>query len=71
MGENKINKTPKDHDIHIRVTESQMEFLENVSYLNNRTKSDMIWKALEFYHNLYRYAPDVLKDMESKLEEVK
>ena len=41
----------KDQNLHIRLTKSQLDFIEMVSYENDKTKTDMIMKAMEFYHN--------------------
>lgn len=41
----------KDQDLHLRATKSQMQFLDMLSYEHDKSKTDMIWKALEFYHN--------------------
>ena len=45
------DKERKDQDLHLRATRSQMQFLDMLSYENEKTKTEMIWKALEFYHN--------------------
>ena len=45
--EKNINKERKDRDLHIRLTRSQMDFIEMVSYENDKTKTDMILKALD------------------------
>lgn len=41
----------KSQNLHIRATKAQVDLLEMLSYENEKTKTDMIWKALEFYHN--------------------
>ena len=55
MSEKKIKKPrgaeKKDQDLHLRATKTQMDFLDMLSYENEKSKTDMIWKALEFYHN--------------------
>ena len=45
-GEEKMDK-----NLHIRATKTQMEFLEMLSYENEKSKTEMVWKALEFYYN--------------------
>ena len=44
-------KEKKDQNLHIRLTKSQLDFIEMVSYENDKNKTDMIMKAIEFYHN--------------------
>ena len=44
------DKERKDQDLHLRATKTQMQFLEMMSYENDKSKTEMIWKALEFYH---------------------
>lgn len=51
MEENR-EKEKKDQNLHIRLTKSQLDFIEMVSYEDDKTKTDMILKAVEFYHNL-------------------
>ena len=43
-----------DQNLHIRGTKSQVDFLEMLSYEHGKTKTELIWKALEFYHNCYK-----------------
>lgn len=50
MEENR-EREKKDQNLHIRLTKSQMDFIEMMSYENDKSKTDMILKALEFYHN--------------------
>ena len=51
MNEQVKDKEKKDQNLHIRLTKSQMDFIEMLSYENDKSKTDMILKALEFYHN--------------------
>lgn len=53
---NEKNKKPrgeerKDRDLHLRATKSQMEFLEMLSYESEKTKTDLIFTALKFWHS--------------------
>ena len=41
----------KNCNLHLRATRTQMEFLDMMCYEKEKTKTEMIWKALEFYHN--------------------
>lgn len=41
----------KKENIHIRATRSQKEFLDMLCYETEKNKTDMIFKALEFYYN--------------------
>ena len=41
----------RNRDLHLRATKTQMEFLEMMSYENEKSKTEMVWKALEFYYN--------------------
>jgi hypothetical protein len=42
----------KDHNLHIRGTKSQIGFLDILSYEADKTKTEVIWEALDFwYHN--------------------
>lgn len=54
MSEQKTKNTRgeerKDQNLHLRATKSQMEFLDILSYENEKTKTDMIFTALEFWH---------------------
>lgn len=50
MEENR-EREKKDQNLHIRLTKSQMDFIEMMSYENDKSKTDMILKAIEFYHN--------------------
>ena len=52
MAVNADEKEKKDQNLHIRLTKSQMDFIEMVSYEDDKTKTDMILKAVEVYHNL-------------------
>lgn len=50
------NKKPrgeerKDQNLHIRATKSEMEFLDMACYELDKSKTDVIWKALKFYYN--------------------
>ena len=47
----KRGEEPKNHNIHIRATKSQADFLEMLSYEIDKSKTNIIWKALEFWHN--------------------
>ena len=47
----KVDEDPKNCNIHIRATKSQMDFLEMLSYESEKSKTDIIWRALEFWHN--------------------
>lgn len=47
----KRGEEPKNCNVHIRATKSQMDFLEMLSYESDKSKTDIIWKALEFWHN--------------------
>ena len=55
MGEKKGRKIrgdeKMDQNLHIRGTKTQMHFLDMLSYEHNKSKTDMVWRALEFYHN--------------------
>ena len=44
-------KEKKDQQLHIRITKSQKDFLDMLSYENDKSRTEMVWKALEFYHN--------------------
>ena len=46
------DKEKKDQNLHLRGTKSQMELLDIMSYEYDKTKTDMVWKALEFYRKL-------------------
>ena len=48
-------KENKEHHIHFRLTDSEMRELEMASYLDNRTKSDTIRRAINYYLNLRKY----------------
>jgi hypothetical protein len=41
----------KNENIHIRATRSQKDFLDMLCYETEKNKTDMIFKALEFYYN--------------------
>lgn len=41
----------KSKNLHIRATPAQIDFLEMLCYETEKNKTDMIFKALEFYHN--------------------
>ena len=47
----KRGEEPKNCNVHIRATKSQMDFLEMLSYESDKSKTDIIWKALEFWNN--------------------
>ena len=55
MGERKLKRPRgeerKNRDLHLRATKTQMDFLEMLSYENEKSKTEMVWKALEFYYN--------------------
>ena len=55
MSEKKLRKPRgeerKDRDLHMRLTKSQSDFIEMLSYEHEKTKTDIIMRALEFYHN--------------------
>lgn len=56
MMNEKRNRKPRgeekrNHNLHIRATKSQIDFLDMLSYENEKTKTDIIWKALEFWYN--------------------
>lgn len=42
----------KNQEIHIRMTRSQLDLLELLCYEDEKTKTDMIVKALTYYSNL-------------------
>ena len=44
-------KEKKDQQLHIRITKTQRDFLDMLSYENDKSRTEMVWKALEFYHN--------------------
>ena len=45
------NVETKSENLHIRATPTQKSFLDMMCYENEKSKTDMIFKALEFYHN--------------------
>jgi uncharacterized protein (DUF1778 family) len=47
-------KEKKDQQLHIRITKSQRDFLDMLSYENDKSRTDMVWRALEFYHNYHK-----------------
>ena len=47
---NKANEVKREN-IHIRATKSQKDFLDMLCYEADKSKTDMIFKALEFYYN--------------------
>ena len=53
MGEQKKRKTrgeeKRDRNLHLRLTKTEEGFIEVLSWENNKTKTDMIITALEFY----------------------
>lgn len=42
-------KNRKEHNIHFRLTDAEMRELEIASYLDGRSKSDFIRRALNYY----------------------
>ena len=42
-------KDRKENHIHLRLTDDEMRELEMASYLDGRTKSDFIRRALNYY----------------------
>jgi hypothetical protein len=42
---------PRDQELHIRMTKSELDLLEMVSYASEDSKTDVIRKALLLYAN--------------------
>ena len=61
-------KEPKDQSIHFRMTSGEMRELEIASYLDNRSKSDYVRRALIFYYNLRKYAPEIIEEFEKGMK---
>ena len=47
----KRDRERKDQELHMRMTKTQMNLLDILSYENDKTKTDMVVKAIEFYYN--------------------
>jgi len=45
----KTKKERKSHEIHLRITKTEFDELELASYENDKSKSDIIRKALKMY----------------------
>lgn len=54
MDENKTgsyrSREKKSHDLHIRGTKTQLDFLDILSYESDKTKTDLVWEALDFWY---------------------
>ena len=54
MNENK-KKTTKDKSFLFRMTDDEMKNLEYLSYLNDKSKADIIREGIKLYSNLNKY----------------
>ena len=50
----KRGEEPRDQELHMRMTKSEMNLLEMVSYESEDSKTDVIRKALLLYANTKR-----------------
>ena len=50
----KRGEEPRDRELHMRMTKSEMNLLEMVSYESEDSKTDVMRKALLFYVNAKR-----------------
>lgn len=46
---NRRKEHKKEHHIHLRLTDKELKELEMASYLDGRTKSDFIRRAIVYY----------------------
>lgn len=44
-------KERKDQEFHMRMTKSNLDILDMLSYEEEKTKSEVVTKALTFYYN--------------------
>lgn len=64
-----MKKERKDYQIHFRMTDEELNELDMVSYLCDTSKSELLRRALHFYLNLQKHAPDVLEEFERKVNQ--
>lgn len=62
----KREKELRDQHLHLRMSDEDKRELEIFSYLDDTTQSEYIRRAICFYHNLSKHAPDVLKQLEKE-----
>lgn len=60
-------KELRDHQIHFRMTDEDMQELDMASYLEDMTRSECVRRALHFYFNLRKYAPEVIEEFEREM----
>lgn len=60
-------KELRDHQIHFRMTDEDMRELDMASYLEDMTRSEYVRRALHFYFNLRKYAPEVIEEFEREM----
>jgi hypothetical protein len=51
-------KERKDQEFHMRMTKSHLDILDMLSYEEDKTKSEVVTKALTFYYNFKYGSPD-------------
>ena len=40
----------RDQDLHVRATKTQLDFLEILSYESEKSKTDIVWEALDYWY---------------------
>lgn len=50
-GKNVAGKERKNREFHMRLTKSQLDLLDSLSYEDEKTKAETVIKALNFYAN--------------------
>lgn len=65
----KRQKELRDHQIHFRMTDEDMQELDMASYLEDMTRSEYVRRALHFYFNLRKYAPEIIEELEKEMSD--
>jgi hypothetical protein len=61
-------KEKKDQDVHIRMSNKQMEELELNSYYADMTKSEFARRAISTYFYVKKYAPELFEKCMEDIE---
>lgn len=60
-------KEKRDRGFYSRMSDEEMVDLEMSAYLDDTTKSEFMRRAIRFYCNLHKYAPEVIKEYEERM----
>lgn len=59
-------KERKTSKFMLRMSEEELNELEIASYMNDMTKSEYSRRAIRFYYNLLKHAPEAIEAFEKK-----